>query len=325
MPYLKFGNLKWFKGGKEWLSLLFSLLLAFFIWSVHNLSLDYSVYLQYKMEVRANMEGRAMESESEELLILRVKASGFYIIQHRIWKNHRLSVSLEPKYMHPVDDNPDGFVVYTNEIKDKISAELGDDVEVEFITTESIHYIVPKINSKKVPVAVRAEVNYQSQYMPTGKMVLRPDSVLIYGQDKYLSKLDSVFTDVISKKRVRRPFQGMTELISYRGIRYSQRQIYYSQDVDRFIETTIEVPVNVVGVPKGKKLLSLPSKINVTFTHSMTSDYGYKPEDFEYVVDFKDFLGSIDSKVIPRQEKIPDGIYSISISPAFVECVYIAK
>lgn len=266
-----------------------------------------------------------MEAESDELLILRVKASGFYIIQHRILKESLLTVTLEPKYLHQMEENPDGFVVYTSEIKDKISAELGDDAQVEFITTESLHYIFPKINSKKVPVIARLEVAYKSQYMPTAKISLRPDSVLIYGQDKHLSNLNSVSTEIISRHRVSRSFQGMTDLISYRGVRTSQKQIFYSQEVDRYLENSLEVPIKVIGVPRGKQLLSLPSKLKVTYTHSLSSEINYQPSDFEYVVDFKDFVNSIDSKVIPRQVKIPDGIFSISIEPAFVECVYIEK
>jgi hypothetical protein len=317
------GKFKFAKGGREWLLLLLSLLLAFFIWSVHNLSLRYSVYLQYHLEVKSNMEGRALESESEDLLIMRVNATGFYILQHRFLKQSLISISLEPKFLHKNENDPNTFIVYSNEIRDKIEFDLGNDVNIEYFTTESLAFLFPQINCRKVAVAARMEIGYRSQYMPTGRVYLRPDSVMIYGEDKYISNVDSVFTKIITKRRVRRSFQGMTEIIPSNRVRVSQEEIYYKQDVDRYIERSIEVPVKVINVPHDEIMIVLPSKITLTFRQSFNSRREYSEDDFVYIADYNDFLNSIDSKIVPKANILPKNIYSVSFVPPFVEAVYI--
>ena len=271
------------------------------------------------------MEGRVFESESEDLLIMRVNATGFYILKHRFLKKSHLTITLEPKYLHSSIDDPDRFNVYSNEIRDKIAIELGNDVNIEYFTTESLSFLFPKINCKKVPVAARMDIDYKPQYMPTGKIILRPDSVLIYGEDKYISSLDSVFTKVISKRHIKGSFQGMTKIISSQGVKVSQNEIYYKQDVDRYIERSLTVPVTVINVPSDKELILLPSKINIYYRKSFNSRDIYAPDDFEYTADYNDFINSIDSKIVPSIVKSPKDIYSISFEPAFVEAVYTEK
>ena len=43
------------KDRKEWLMLLLSLLLAFIVWLIHSLSLQYSVFLEYNVELNSTL------------------------------------------------------------------------------------------------------------------------------------------------------------------------------------------------------------------------------------------------------------------------------
>jgi len=60
-----------YERGRQLLLFLFCLFLAFIIWSIHKLSEEYTVYLQYKVSVASDLASRAAEAHAGETLIVR--------------------------------------------------------------------------------------------------------------------------------------------------------------------------------------------------------------------------------------------------------------
>ncbi len=315
------------KGRGNWLSLLLSLFLAFFIWTVHNLSLPYSVFLQYSLKVKTNIEGRAPEALSKDKLILKVRATGYYILQQRLSRNGVVSVELDSKYLHKLSDDSDEFILYCSEIRNLIESQIDveDKVVVEHFTTESVIFSFPAINSKKVPVVAREQIDYASQYMPVESIKVVPDSILIYGEERYLVNISSLITDIITSREAKSTVQGFTKVIVPRNISASADEVFYSQEVGRYIEQTLHIPLALVNVPYNKNIILMSSGVNVKFRAPFDYQKEIGENDFRYVIDYNDILSSIDSKVVPKMQKCPDILYSIEIDPPFVECLVIDK
>ena len=156
--------------------------------------------------------------------------------------------------------------------------------------------------------------------MPLGKIELRPDSVDIYGDARLLETVDSVMTETISASGVNGPIQGICTLVPIRRVQYSEDNIYYSLNVVRYIEESLDIPVRTTGVPDGKELFVLPSTVRLTFRRVFSSTQ-YSPDDFVLAVDYDDFINTIDSELIPRLTACPDGVISWEISPRYVDCI----
>ena len=77
------GYMKFLGGGRNWLILVFSLLLAFFMWSVMKLSRNYSSYMRFQVSVTTNIEGRRGSAIAEDVLVIGAKSTGFTILQNR--------------------------------------------------------------------------------------------------------------------------------------------------------------------------------------------------------------------------------------------------
>ncbi len=309
------------RGRGEWLTLLFSLLLALFIWTIHNLSLRYSTYVQYSVNIRTNIEGREMEADAEDAIMLRVRATGYTLISQHFKDD--ISLDLDPKYLQPVTPESDTFVVYIPEIKDIIEKQLIDAKvsSVENYTTAMIRVILHRINTKKVPVIAQSQINFSPQYMAISKMKLNPDSLIIYGVDDIVDNIDAVYTNIISKKGVKKGIQGVASIIPIYGVNLSRDYIYYSQEVGRYIEQSIELPVEVKNVPKGKQLLPLQSKIRMVYRQLLDSHKPLGEDDFKCVIDYKEIENSINSQALPYLDSAPNGIYSISFDPPYIDCI----
>ena len=273
------------KDRKEWLMLLLSLLLAFIVWLIHSLSLQYSVFLEYNVELNSTLQGRARSSVSKDVLIVRGKSDGYYILKQRIGRRKTLQVSASQDNLRHRDG--DDFYVLSESIKSNIVEALGGSVDLEFIVTDSLDFTFPRITSKRVPVVPRSSVTFRPQYMSLGDMTIRPDSVDIYGDARLLETVDSVFTETISEKGVDGPIQGICDI----------------------------VPID---------LIVLPSTVTLTFKRVFSS-LRYQPEDFVLAVDYADFVRTIDSELVPELVYKPDGVMSCEITPRYVDCILLDR
>ncbi len=322
-PNLKIGKVKWAKGGREWLLLLLSLLLAFFIWFIHNLSLTYPAFLEYRVEVKSNIIGRSLTSTSDDVLIVRGKADGFYILKQRIQKRSLITLTVDSKKFHIKDKSNDIFYANSSDLKGDIIEAIGNDVDIEFIMTETLNFVFPKVTNKKIPVVPKYSISFYSQYMQVGDIVLKPDSVYIYGEEKVLNNIDSIITENFNLQQLREPTQGIVELKKFRNTKVSESQIYYSIDVERYIEESITINVKIINVPPNKEILLLPSELTLTYRTAFGSKKRFRSSDFLYVVDYNDYLRSINSKLVPQLIKKPKSVFATDISPKFVECLLI--
>ncbi|HIR95627.1 MAG TPA: hypothetical protein IAC05_06320 [Candidatus Coprenecus stercorigallinarum] len=312
------GNEKVRKDRKEWLLLLLSLLLAFIVWLIHSLSLQYSVFLEYRVTLSTSIEGRSRTATSEDILIIRGRSEGYYILRQRIGRLKNLTVTVLPANVTYKDG--DIFTVDCETIKSNIVEALGGNVDLEFIVSESLDFNLPEVTSKRVPVVPKASIVFDGQYMPVGDIELRPDSVDIYGDARLLGTIDSVFTETIARSGVDGPIQGLCGIVPIRRVEYSEDNIYYSMNVVRYIEESMNVPVTATGVPENKELIILPSSVTLKYRR-IFSGMQYAPENFVLSVDYNDFIRTMDSELVPKLVSMPEGVLSWEMSPRYVDCI----
>ena len=310
------------KRGGNLLSLLFSLLLAFFMWGMHSFSQTYSTFFSYKVKVESNIAGRAKSSESYNSVVLRGKSTGFYILQQRLsQKAHfgTIHLSVDSKQLKALQDRADFFYLRVEDVKDKIQESLGNDFELESFSTDTLYFQFPRQANRKVPVMARENVTFESQYTASGRMQLRPDSVVVYGDEAVVQKVDAVYTNVVAKRNADSPLQGMVGLQSVPGVRYSVDQVYYSLPVGRYFENTIETEINVVNAPSGAKVMVIPQRVTVSYKMLFENKKEADASDFQVVIDYNKIGES--NVVKPYLVKRPANIFAVKIEPLFVECV----
>ena len=177
------GNRIAFGEGRNWLILAVSLLLAFFMWSVMKLSRNYSSYIRYHVEVTSNIPGRTNCAVSVEELVIGAKSNGFDILHNtrNSGKNILHLTEVDPKFFHKVSSEGDQFYLLPDDIRQAVQDALGNEIKVESFATDTLYFVFPVQSYKKVPVQVQSVITCQDQYMPMSPMLIRPDSILIYG------------------------------------------------------------------------------------------------------------------------------------------------
>ncbi len=315
------GDRKIWGGGRNWIILVFSLLLAFFMWSIMKLSANYSSYIKYQLEVTTSIPGRKNVAKSTDVLVIGAKSTGFHIVQNLKGEtgNALLLENVDQKHFHKYKGNGNLFYLLPDNIRQKIQDALGADIKVETLATDTLFFEFPLQSNKKVPVVANCAINYRRQFMPYSEIVLKPDSVLIYGDDAVIANIHQVATQAIKSNATQSSISGVVKLIPLNGVRLSDEEIFYSQEVGRYVEHTVNVPITVGNAPSYANVAIIPQEVTIKYRQPFSGSAAYSPQDFSVVVDYDEVLRK--DVVKPVIARMPEGILQIGVEPKFVECV----
>ena len=304
---------------------LVSLLIACFVWVMHTFALEYSASMPCTVRVTTNLRGYAPEATAREVVLLRGKATGFYLLKMRGTgrKPVDLAVTVDARHFKRVAGEEDTFSLPATELRERLGEEMGDHFEVDFIDAEQLTFTFTPQSYVKVPVAASLDLDFRPQYMQVDDVRLNPDSVLVYGAVKELQRLTQVRTRRISFPSVDKTLQGYVELEPLPGFRMDVDRVSYEIEVDRYVESSVTLPVTVKGTPAGRTLMVLPSQVEVIYRAPFHPRGGrIVADDLTLVVDYADFAGAGSTKVIPQLVTDRD-IYAWRLNPELVECILV--
>jgi hypothetical protein len=315
------GERKIWGGGRNWIILVFSLLLAFFMWSIMKLSANYSSYVRYRIEASTNIPGRSNTAVSTDVLVIGAKSTGFHIIQNLQGDqgNALLLDEIDAKHFHKYREDGDLFYLLPDNIRQKIQDALGADVKVESLATDTLFFEFPVQGNRKVAVVASSAIKYGKQFMPYSEIILKPDSVLIYGDEAVISNIHHVTTQAIKSNDTQHSLSGVVKLNPLKGVRFSQEEIFYSQEVGRFVEHTVNVPVTIGNAPSYANVAIVPQEVTIKYRQPFVGASAYSQQDFSVVVEYDEILRK--DVVKPNVARMPEGILTIDMEPKFVECV----
>ena len=305
--------------GRDWTVLLFSLLLAFSIWLIHNLSLKYSEFIQVPVRLQCELEGHADVSANVDDVIARCQTSGYNILRAaRLQHRKPLSLQVTPSVLH--SRGGEIFYMTSDDLQEYTHLIFGENVSVEYFLKDKLFFRFPYETHKKVPVYPVHILRYDSQYIGEGTMSVEPDSVVLYGEPAHLDNIGMVMTEPIRLDGINSNVHGVAKLEKVKGIRMSSESVHYSQSVSRFVEITSVVSIQSRNVPADKELMIYPSTAEVTFRCVFPLPAN-STGSVRFYVDYEDFMNSLNGKCTVRTDRLPPEIIGYEITPKVFDCV----
>lgn len=302
--------------GREFPVFLLSLLLAFSIWLIHNLSLRYNDFITVSIVAKCNIEGHSSLSSNRCDVVVRGRTTGFNIMKFKT--AGKGSVEVPFARMHQKE--PEVFYVTPAELQEYTPMIFGEDVNLEYYLTDTLFFRFPFENSRKVPVRLVHDFGLEPQYAIVGGVEVEPDSVTIYGEPYRLEKIEYAYTEPVKISHLNADVHGVAKLDRIRDIRFAEEAVKYSVDVARYVEITDVVNISVRNVPAGRTMTVYPSTAKVSYR----CIFPYREnlvQDIDFYVDYNDFISSRSGKVIVQSGSLPQGIISYFVEPQVVDCV----
>lgn len=299
---------------------LLSFLLAFSIWFIHNVSLRYSEVLTATVTAGSNISGRRSTASNSCKVVARCRATGYSIIRNKMFGGGApVKIQFYAASLHHKDG--DVFAFSPESMPEFGKMVFGASVSsVEYYLTDTLLFVFPEENSRKVPVVPISDIWYASQHMSVDGMEVRPDSVFIYGTTDKIAGISKVFTKNVTLADLSSDAHGSVDIEPVRGVRISETSVDYTVIVRRYVSEELSLPVRVRNVPAGKSVAVYPSNVNavVSFQFPMMAE----PDAVDVLyVDYHDFEQSRSGKCIVQTDALPEGVLAVKAETDVVTCV----
>ena len=116
---------------------------------------------------------------------------------------------------------------------------------------------------KTVPVVFRGNVTLANEYQMVGKPVLNHKRIKIFGQDKALNTLDTLYTESTEWKELSDTTVRKVALSVPKGMRAETDSVNVTIIAERFTEKKILVEVKVQNAPNGYRVRLFPKEVEV--------------------------------------------------------------
>lgn len=305
-------------GGRDWIFFLLSLLLSFGIWLMHNLGLEYSGQIAVPIRASSNIDGHSRESTTPATVIAVCRTTGSNFLRSSLPRRREVQVMIDKADLR--HSQGDEYVLYGSTLNNYVKPFFGDGVSVEAFISDTLKFIFPKENFKKVPVEVSQELTFTPQYMATSTLKLEPDSVYVYGDDMHIGNLTMVATTPLRVNNIKRDLHGVLKIRKIAGVRFSIDEVTYNLPVSRYIEIRTSVPVTMRSLPEGKSVRIYPSTADVTF-RCMFPIINDPVGKVGIYVDYEDFVNSQSGRCSPRHDPLPQGVIDCTVLPEVFECL----
>ena len=313
---LKFRPFRW---GREWIVVALSVVLAFLVWLLVNLSQQYSGTISVPVMAQCNLEGYGTESTNTVLVSARCRTEGFRLLRE-FSRRERKIVKVKFNKADMRSTSPGVFCVIGGAKNSYVDQFFGEDVKLEAFITDTLRFVFAVENNKKVPIEVPLTVSCRSQYMQSGAFRTIPDSMTVYGPQDRLDAIERVTTGRLVLSDLSSSQHGLLKVNPVKGIRMSTDEVSYELPVSRYVELSATVPVGVLNNPSGRALQVYPptAQVYLRCAFPISKD---PLASFKLYVDWEDFSSSLSGRCAPRVPSLPAGVLEYRVEPEVFDCI----
>ena len=276
---------------------------------------DYKTFIDVPLKILLP-KNVALETALPEKISVKVKGNGWDIFYLNFFSTSaNCTVNL-------IDKNiTEGYYQITrNDIIKGV--ESFSNVEVTDVLPEILEITTGLIERKKVPVRVEIKINPRDGFIQVDGFSVYPDSIIITGNSRVVSKIDfwettqSQFSDVFQEQTVSVGLKDTLKNI----ITLSQNSVNVKFKVEQEAEMVIyDVGIDIRGtesLPKSHLLSS--KKIDVTIRGGVEQLSEFNPDLISSYIEYRDILGDSTGIIIPHVEVANNNYHIVSINPPYL-------
>ena len=287
---------------------LFFVFVSFSFWTSTKLSKIYTIEQTFSINWNDVPEG-VIISEKEYKLNASIKTSGIEVLFYRLFMDE-LNISLkEAKF-----DLSKG-TVNTERQHFFVEQQLFNNTILNQINPVFLEFEYTFLDKKMVPILPKIELNLRPGYLIDKPLILSPDSILIRGPRILLDSVSSVETQFFSYNDIFEPYSNMIKLNKIPKIQMPINEVKLNLSVSRYSEKAFILPIEVINLPKNKKVKLFPPKARIKVTLPISILATVKATDFSLVVDYNEIIYDQVKELQLYIRKQPPAVKQIILEP----------
>lgn len=304
-------------------ALLVCLVFSTFLWFLNDLNRVQTVNVEIPVRFTGLPYDMVSTNSLPNTMQATVEATGFDLLWRSYTSQKRvveIPLRLEKGGAAPGKT----YLFNINYYLQDISDELGSHVKIKRIFPDTFSIRFEKRFIKRVPVRLASNLQFEKEFNISGDISLVPDSVTISGTKENIAKVDSVFTENLILKGLKKNYSGDLKLESLNGVTYNVENIDVQIPVEQFTEKTISLKISTIGVPANYELNTIPDVVNLKLFVPLSMFNKIKADEYMVAAEFPD-PKSTGNKILLKVVSKPSFVKVISLDPGSVEYKVKAK
>ena len=250
--------------GRDVLTYLTFVAVAFVFWVFMSLDTEVQRDFEVPVEVTEVPDSVTLLVAPPSTLSVSVRSKDSQLLRF-MWG--KMSVM---KFKWKDNVTPTGFDITSSRLDTKVREYFGSGVEMVACHPDSIHIPYTSLPGIKVALHVKSDIRPQMQYIVTSQPYADYDSVTLYSSTDIPHSLRSVDTEPLVKEGLRDTTSYEVRVAPIEGIRIIPDIVTVTVPVEPLISRKISAPIVADGVPSGKRLVTFPSRVEVSFLVPMS-------------------------------------------------------
>jgi YbbR domain-containing protein len=275
------------------------LVIATMFWFINALSKNYKIKLPFEIQYVNIPKAKALVKELPKNITIEVEAKGFslltyYVRSHPIitidvqkyWdSNSKKRIVTDVTNLKVNEEKLNSFFILSKETPEILN-ELKIGMRSISINPDTIQFIFANVSQKKVAVKPNVQIKFAQQFQLQNNVFVTPDSIIIYGAQEILNKIDSIMTEPIYKNDVSESFNQKIAFHTIPTITYSDSVGVTNIQVEKYTEQQFWVSLIPINVPDSLIIDLMQDKVQITTFIGMSKLKSFKTSDYKVVADY---------------------------------------
>lgn len=267
-----------------------SLILAFCLWFIVNLSRDFSISIDFPLQVEHLSDELALVQDPPSQIQVGLTGEGWNLIS--LYRNPPLLT---------VESTEQDVNLY--EIVQQQLSVLSD-VNVTQVRPTRIQLELEQKSSRNVVVIPQLQLQLRDRYQLLEEPLVTPEIVTIRGAESVVETVDTLYTESVALQDLNRSGEiWMPLLLPDSGLEPSDREVHVEYQVAEFTEGEMTVPIRIRNLPAGEQIRYQPSTLQIRFDVPI-EQYNTVQEarPFRAFIDYSDLVADTTGSLTPHIE-----------------------
>lgn len=268
---------------KDALIFLVFLVLAGIFWFVNSLDKQRETALRIPVDYMGIPEDIEIESKLPKQIVIRVRDEGLALMQYTKRNTVPLALDMDRAYFGKGE-----FVITADQLKNRLSRYVLPSTAVLSIEPDTISVKYHRLSNKSLPIKVRSNISFASQYILSDEILVKPTTVKVFGPQNILDTMTAVYTEKIELRSLSDTTQVKAKLESNKSVKYAFEDVTLDIFVEMFTEGKKELPVTIINDPGKMNIRIFPPAVNVSYNVGLSNFNKVKDNDIRVVFDYNE-------------------------------------
>jgi hypothetical protein len=299
-------------------------LLSSLIWLLIKLSKEYSETAVFPVTFSNFPSDKVLVNDLDSTLTLQLKTKGFKRLSNMLFHNPKpINVSVGP-LLKKMKNSKTDYYILTSELYQLIGSQIHYPNNIFAIDPDTLHFILEKKFTKKVPVRTKLDLSFAQQYELADSISFNPDSVIVSGPKAVMDTLKYIETSSMSLSNISTDQHFSTDFAGkYKKAKLiiTPALISVTIPVGKYTEAWVDLTISISNNPNNYIVRTFPEKTRITYVVSLKNFKDVKPDMFSAVADLSKALDAKSKKLKVEIEKYPAYVKIRKIDPDKIEYI----